>query len=193
MGYTESSGYCGHCANYVRVRRPAPSHLLHFIITVFTCSLWLIPWVLVSIRAGGWTCAACGRSAARRLDAIGIAARAGLVALALFVVFAVGMVAYILNRSGANIPVNPSTVQPVASPEKPDDLAEYRQHIGKTAFNKSNGQEQGRIEGVDWVTLKGEGRVIAYKIRHKGRLRDSPVDNVEARDVPSTVANASKR
>jgi hypothetical protein len=39
-----------------------PNHLLHFIITFFTCGLWIIPWVLIAIEAEfrPFRCPTCG-------------------------------------------------------------------------------------------------------------------------------------
>ena len=39
-----------------------PNHLLHFIITFFTCGLWIIPWVLIAVEAEfrPFRCPTCG-------------------------------------------------------------------------------------------------------------------------------------
>lgn len=42
------------------VTRPATNHLLHFFITFLTCGLWLVVWILASIKIGGWRCTRCG-------------------------------------------------------------------------------------------------------------------------------------
>jgi hypothetical protein len=59
----------------------------------------------------------------------------------------------------------------------------YKQNIGKTAFNKTNGVEIGKI--VDAVQVNGRW---VYKVNRDGRIINSPVDNVVVKTVPSTVA-----
>lgn len=64
-----------------------------------------------------------------------------------------------------------------------DREATYRENIGKTAFNATNGIEIGRIEGVAQVN-----GAWVYRVNREGRTINSPVDNVVVRDAPSTVA-----
>jgi hypothetical protein len=75
-----------------------------------------------------------------------------------------------------------------SGPSRAADLDPYRKNVGKTAFNKANGQEQGRIVGVDYETAGGE-RVKVYRIRHRGEVRTHPVEQTVVKDVPATVAD----
>ena len=69
-----------------------------------------------------------------------------------------------------------------------DPLDPYRVNIGKTAFNATNGVEIGRIVDVGWYEAVGQRPHPVYKVQRHGNIRNSPVDNVIARDVPSTEA-----
>ena len=62
--YDEWGAYCTHCAadRLFRRTRSAPNHLLHAFLTVFTCLLWGIVWLVVasSPTLGPWRCTVCG-------------------------------------------------------------------------------------------------------------------------------------
>jgi hypothetical protein len=188
-------------------QREGTNHILHLLLTIFLCGFWLIPWALFSVFKCPWRCSVCGSTGVQGIDhtsnavlVIGGAAVGTLVlvggACALWVVLS----AAIMSTTTATPRGRPTTSAPAPAEQQPaaaqqsaapadDALAEYRANIGRTAFNKSNGAEQGRIEDVGYAKVKGEGRVVVYRVRYHGALRDSPADNVEVRDVPSTVAD----
>jgi hypothetical protein len=58
--YEETGKFCRTCQRPVMARRRTTNHVLQLLITVCTCGLWVIPWILMSIRFGGWRCALCG-------------------------------------------------------------------------------------------------------------------------------------
>lgn len=60
MPVQERSGFCKSCSKQVLVRRKGTSHLVHFIFTLLTGGIWLIVWILASIKIGGWRCTQCG-------------------------------------------------------------------------------------------------------------------------------------
>ena len=60
MSYQQKSKYCLYCQKQVLVNRPGTNHLLHLILTLVTGGLWLIIWILCSIKIGGWKCCRCG-------------------------------------------------------------------------------------------------------------------------------------
>lgn len=62
-----ASGYCKNCGKKVRIERPSTSHVLHLILSVLTCGLWIPIWILCSIRIGGWRCVSCGSIVSRSL------------------------------------------------------------------------------------------------------------------------------
>lgn len=70
-----------------------------------------------------------------------------------------------------------------------DPLDPYRVNIGKTAFNATNGVEIGRIVDVGWYEAVDQRPSPVYKVQRHGSIRNSPVGNVVARDVPSTEAD----
>ena len=186
MGYQETGGFCPQCQRPALVRRPTPNHVLHLLITLLLCGLWLPVWALLSIQIGGWRCASCGSAARRELDAVGIVARVGLVAGAAFV--ALCCLVAILHTAMRERPASGApTSEAPAPPAAADELAPLRANVGKTAFNKANGQEQGRIEGVAFEG-KGTARTIVYRIRYRGQIRTHPADQTDVRDVPATVA-----
>ena len=60
MGFQETRGFCTNCNKYVLVRGATPNHILHLLLTLVTCGLWLIVWVLLSIAPVVWRCSQCG-------------------------------------------------------------------------------------------------------------------------------------
>lgn len=59
----QSSGYCQYCQEQVLVTRETPNHVLHFLITIFTCGLWIFAWAFVAIVRSfdPWLCTRCGQ------------------------------------------------------------------------------------------------------------------------------------
>jgi hypothetical protein len=203
MAQERTGGFCNYCARPVLVERQATNHVLHLLLTIFTCSLWLIIWVLASIKIGGWRCTVCGQPAKRPLSTMDYALGAvavGIAGLFVFGLVVTAIVAALPTRLDSRpastteapkpaVPAPPAEA-PAAKPkaEVPDALATYRVNVGMTAFNATNGAEQGRIVGVVYEG-KGKARRIVYQIVHRGKVRTHPADNVIVRDVPSTVAN----
>jgi len=61
--YQETGGYCPRCTEPVMVRRRSANHVLHLLLTLCTMGLWLLVWIGVGIRFGGWRCSRCGAPA----------------------------------------------------------------------------------------------------------------------------------
>ena len=53
--------YCKNCKEHTMQFRDGPSHVFHFIMSLFTMGFWLIIWMLSLVRFGGWKCSKCGR------------------------------------------------------------------------------------------------------------------------------------
>lgn len=62
MAEQKRGGFCQHCNAQRVVFRKGTSHLLHLVLTVLTLGLWLLIWVGVSVKFGGWRCSTCGSS-----------------------------------------------------------------------------------------------------------------------------------
>ena len=62
MAVQEKGGLCETCNRQVMVRRKGTNHIFHFIMSLVTMGLWIIPWILISIKIGGWRCTQCGGS-----------------------------------------------------------------------------------------------------------------------------------
>jgi hypothetical protein len=67
MAHQEATGFCKKCDHQVMIRRKGTSHVLHLLLTILTAGIWLIVWILVSIKVGGWRCSQCGLSVSRSL------------------------------------------------------------------------------------------------------------------------------
>jgi hypothetical protein len=52
--------FCVTCQRYVLVQRPVPHHLVHALVTLFTCGGWGIVWLILSLGKSPWRCAYCG-------------------------------------------------------------------------------------------------------------------------------------
>jgi len=63
MADEQTQKFCPNCQRNVVAQRPKTNHILHFLITVFTCGAWVVVWILVSIKFGGWRCAFYGNTA----------------------------------------------------------------------------------------------------------------------------------
>ena len=62
--YLEWGGFCRTCGQN-RLFRSAvskPNHVLHAILTIFTCFLWGIVWIMLSAASSRspWRCTVCG-------------------------------------------------------------------------------------------------------------------------------------
>lgn len=62
--------HCARCGRHTLhqcVVADAPNHILHFLITVFSCGLWVFPWALFTIShqfarwGSSYHCQQCGQ------------------------------------------------------------------------------------------------------------------------------------
>lgn len=58
----QSAFDCPRCRTQVMASRKTTNHVLHLLLTMFTCGAWVIVWFLASLRCGGWRCTRCGES-----------------------------------------------------------------------------------------------------------------------------------
>jgi hypothetical protein len=63
MPFKESTGYCQGCKKQVLVRQETTNDVLYAILTLFSCGLWGIVWIISSFSNRPWLCTACGRPA----------------------------------------------------------------------------------------------------------------------------------
>ena len=68
MATEEWETYCPQCRRVVLGRRDKPNHILHFLITFFTCGLWAIVWIYLGIFAESkpFRCPTCGTTGVNR-------------------------------------------------------------------------------------------------------------------------------
>lgn len=60
MAEQKSGGFCQQCNGQRVVFRKGTNHILHLLLSVFTLGLWLIVWIGVTVKFGGWRCSVCG-------------------------------------------------------------------------------------------------------------------------------------
>lgn len=62
MPYEQSQIWCATCQRYTLAQRPAPSHLVHGLVSLFLCGLWIPVWLIATLRAGHhhFRCSSCG-------------------------------------------------------------------------------------------------------------------------------------
>lgn len=60
MSMQQTSKWCKHCKAQVLATRPGTNHILHLLLSIVTCGLWIVIWVLSAIKIGGWRCTRCG-------------------------------------------------------------------------------------------------------------------------------------
>ena len=51
---------CGTCKKRTMQIRTVPNTILHIFLTLITCFIWIIIWILF-IRKGPWRCTVCGK------------------------------------------------------------------------------------------------------------------------------------
>jgi hypothetical protein len=56
----ETSAYCEHCRRPVLGRRDGPNHLVHALVSLFLCGLWIPVWIIAALSTGGYACPTCG-------------------------------------------------------------------------------------------------------------------------------------
>jgi hypothetical protein len=65
MTFEEASGFCKTCDKQALVRRQKANHILHFLITFFTCGAWALVWIIVAGKRRDFLCSTCGSVANR--------------------------------------------------------------------------------------------------------------------------------
>lgn len=80
----QSQKQCAHCQQYTLHGRPGTNHLVHALMTLFLCGMWLPIWFLSCCKIGGWRCQACGYKS----GTLGYIMLITLVVIALFGYFA---------------------------------------------------------------------------------------------------------
>ncbi len=58
MGYQKAFGYCRRCRRKVLISCPAPSHLLHFLLSLLSAGLWIPVWIAIII-SDTYRCRCC--------------------------------------------------------------------------------------------------------------------------------------
>ena len=55
--------WCEDCGRHVKAEKQDVNHVLHLLMTLLTCGLWVVVWGLVILAdvTGGWRCHQCGR------------------------------------------------------------------------------------------------------------------------------------
>lgn len=61
MPIEEAGGYCDYCQRPVLGRRQGVNHILYAILTIFSCGIWGLVWLIQSLAgAGDYACPNCG-------------------------------------------------------------------------------------------------------------------------------------
>lgn len=60
MAQQSKQGFCKTCNQMRLVNRPGTNHILHLLLSIITGGIWLIVWILTSVKIGGWRCSQCG-------------------------------------------------------------------------------------------------------------------------------------
>lgn len=86
MPIEHAQGFCPTCQRQVLIQRDTPNHLVHALVSLFLCGLWIPVWLLVSIGSRPWLCSQCGSK-------VKVPLPASSVALLVFVILAVAATA----------------------------------------------------------------------------------------------------
>ncbi len=68
MAEEKRGGFCKSCNKQVVVFRKGTNHILHLLLTVLTAGLWIIIWLGVGVKFGGWRCTECGSNKINRVS-----------------------------------------------------------------------------------------------------------------------------
>lgn len=68
MAMQYKSGFCQACNQQRKVEREKINHILHLLLSILTAGLWLIIWLGVSVRFGGWRCESCGSTKVKKVS-----------------------------------------------------------------------------------------------------------------------------
>jgi len=49
--------HCKHCGRHTTANRKGTNNMLHLLLSIITFGVWIIVWILASIKIGGWVCA----------------------------------------------------------------------------------------------------------------------------------------
>jgi len=60
MAYEQYHGVCPYCQRHTIFQREAINHILHLIVSLFLCFLWVPVWILLTLTRGHWRCSLCG-------------------------------------------------------------------------------------------------------------------------------------
>ena len=53
---------CAHCGKQTLHKQETPNQVFHLLIVLFSCGLWLIPWLIANSNSASnpWRCSICG-------------------------------------------------------------------------------------------------------------------------------------
>ena len=60
MADQRTQKFCKRCKSNVLAVRPGTNHVLHLLLSLVTCLIWVPIWILSAIKIGGWKCPTCG-------------------------------------------------------------------------------------------------------------------------------------
>ena len=60
MSVEHSGDYCPHCGQQRLFVRQGVNHLVHAIVTLLLCGLWLPIWIIAACSFNPWRCSVCG-------------------------------------------------------------------------------------------------------------------------------------
>ncbi len=60
MPIEHSQAHCATCQRMVLVQRATPNHLIHALVTLFSCGAWAVVWAIVALNKPAWRCGVCG-------------------------------------------------------------------------------------------------------------------------------------
>jgi len=62
MSIKISQRHCAKCGQATLAQKQTPNHILHFLITVFTCGFWIFVWgiLILACATDNYVCPRCG-------------------------------------------------------------------------------------------------------------------------------------
>jgi hypothetical protein len=183
MAIEETQGSCRRCG-LVLARRSGTNHVLHFLITIFSCSLWIPFWIMISLKFGGWQCPICGGGAKVRLS-FGSIILISLVFF-LFILIAFGVVS--MNQAEGQkaraIETEPVETEPVETEPVETEASLLEEQDWRS---KDGRQVRGTVSNIDRAT-----GTVTFK-RSDGEVFEKfPISNFDDEDAESIFRHGER-
>ncbi len=62
MAHRVEYHHCENCRDVMPFNKDVANHVLHLLVSIFTCGLWVIAWAIIALSSGEMRCGNCGNT-----------------------------------------------------------------------------------------------------------------------------------